>query len=125
MSIASGTTSATAVGIRTTDGTKAWQVALQGFSPYSPVALSSNLICIPLNNVGLVALDAATGIERWRNNTVNSVSPATVDRSGHILVGAWDGVHVLDPSNGADIAVFPGTNCSYPAVGLDGAVYYV
>lgn len=125
MSIASGTTSATAVGIRTSDGTKAWQVSLQGFNPYSPVALSTNLICIPLNNVGLVALDAATGIERWRNSSVNSVSPATVDRSGHILVGARDGVHVLDPSNGADIAVFPGTNCSFPAVGQDGTVYYV
>ena len=124
MSIASTSTSATAVGIRTSDGTKAWQVTLNAFTPFSPVVLSTNLVCIPVNNIGLVAIDAATGIERWRNNTVNAVSAASVDRSGHILVGARDGVHVLDASNGTDLASYPGTNCSMPAVGQNGTVFY-
>jgi len=114
-----------AVGVHTTDGTKAFQVPLNGSSPSSPVVLSTNLVCYPLDNVGLVALDANTGIERWRNTDVNAVSPATVDRSGHILLGARNGVHVLDAGNGNDTAIYPGTNCSMPAVAQNGTVYYV
>ena len=125
MSIASSSTSATAVGIHSADGSKAWQATLNAFTPYSPVVLSTNLVCIPVNNVGLVAVDAGTGIERWRNTSVHSVAPATIDRSGHLLLGASDGIHVLDPANGNDLASYPGTNCSLPAVGKDGIVYYV
>ena len=125
MSVASSSSSATAVAIHTTDGTKAWQVSLQAFTPFSPVVLTTNLVCVPVNNIGLVALDAGAGVERWRNTSVSSVSAATVDRSGHLLIGASDGVHVMDPSNGADLAVYPGTNAGMPAVGQDGTVYYV
>ena len=122
-SLATGNSNA--VGINKADGTKAFQVALNGNTPYSPVVLSTNLVCIPLNNIGLVALDANTGIERWRNLTVNAVAAATVDRSGHLLIASRDGVHVLDANNGNDLGAFSGTNCSLPAVGQDGTVYYV
>lgn len=114
-----------AIGIHTADGTKGFQVSLNGFTPFSPVVLSTNLVCIPLNNTGLVALDAATGIERWRNTDVSADAPATMDRSSHLLIASTNGVHVLDTSNGTDLAVYPGTNCSMPAVGQDGTVYYV
>lgn len=112
------------VGVHTSDGTKAFQVALNGFQPYSPVVLSTNLVCVPMNNTGLVALDAATGIERWRNTDVAADAPVTVDRSSHLLVAATNGVHVLDTNNGNDLAVYPGTNCSLPAVAQDGTVFY-
>ncbi|MGC4043257.1 MAG: PQQ-binding-like beta-propeller repeat protein [Armatimonas sp.] len=113
------------VGVHTSDGTKAFQVALNAGTPFSPVVLSTNLVCFPMNNTGLVALDANTGIERWRNSTVRADAPATMDRSGHILLAANDGVHVLDANNGQDITSYPGTNCSMPAVAQDGTVFYV
>lgn len=119
------TTNTQLIGIHTTDGTKAFQAALNGYSPSSPVVLSTNLVCIPMDNIGLVAADANTGIERWRNTSVNAVAPATMDRSGHLLLGARDGLYVLDASNGNTVAHYPGTNVGMPAVGQNGTVYYV
>jgi len=113
------------VGIHANDGTKAWQTALAATGPQSPVVLSTNLVCIPANNVGLIAIDANTGIERWRNTDIHAIAPATIDRSGHLLIACNDGVHVLDASNGNGIAIYPGTNVSMPAVAQNGTVFYV
>lgn len=124
-SLASTGANSTAVGIHAADGSKAWQATLNGTTPFSPVVLSTNLVCIPMDNIGVVAIDANTGIERWRNNSVSASASATVDRSGHLLIGSRDGVHVLDAGNGNDLAVYPGMNCGLPAVGQDGTVYYV
>jgi outer membrane protein assembly factor BamB len=117
--------SATAYAINAVNGTKAWQVTLNGFQPYSPVVLSTNVVCFPLGNTGVVGLDANTGVERWRNNDAQAVGAATVDRSGHLLVPTRTGVVAINPSNGSSLFSYPGTNCTMPAIGQDGTVYYV
>lgn len=128
MSEGTGASGASAVAIRKSDGTKAWQHALNAYNPFSPVLLSTNLLCIPTNRIGLIAVDALTGVERWRNDSVAADGPATVDRSGHLLIPSVGGINVVDPSNGSGLGFYPGTTgrgTSPAAVGIDGTTYFV
>ena len=114
-----------ATAVKTSDGTKAWSVALNLSTVYSPIALSNNTICFPGNTTGVVALDALTGIERWRNDSGNATSGLGVDKSNHLVFGTRDGLIINDAGTGSSVASVDGRNASLPAIGADGTLYFV
>ncbi|HEV8594646.1 MAG TPA: PQQ-binding-like beta-propeller repeat protein, partial [Thermoplasmata archaeon] len=94
----------------------------------APVVAYGNVFVATRN--ALVALDAATGQERWRNPGVHSLlsTPAVYD--GHLVLGGTDGkLHYVNARNGSEewsVLVEPGASstgiASSPAV-FDGRAY--
>jgi outer membrane protein assembly factor BamB len=110
-------------------GSIRWAVAVQPQGVDSTAAIGADGSVYVGAGKSLVALDAATGTEKWRFATNGDVeSSPTIAPDGTLYVGADDSrVYALDSSNGALkwYFVFPddSNTDSSPALGADGTVY--
>jgi outer membrane protein assembly factor BamB len=110
-------------------GVIVWATALQTAGVDSSAALGADGTIYVGAGSAMVALDAATGIQKWRFDTGGDVesSPALAP-DGTLYFGADDArVYALDASNGALkwYFTFPDDSDtdSSPALGADGTVY--
>jgi outer membrane protein assembly factor BamB len=110
-------------------GTIRWAAAVQTTGVDSTAALGADGSLYVGAGSGVVALDAATGHQKWRFETGGDVeSSPTLAADGTLYFGADDArVYALDSSNGALkwYFAFPdGSDTdSSPALGADGTVY--
>jgi outer membrane protein assembly factor BamB len=110
-----------------TDGSDAWQSPVDVGGPiFSDVAAANGHVFVTTNDGSIVALNAASGSEVWRNETgveLGASSPTV--SSGTVYVGA-DSVYALNASEGneqwQDGSNDTGSVGSTPAIG-NGTVY--
>ena len=102
-----------------------WQVALEGPGVHGGPVVAEGLLLVPLQDGRLVALDPATGAQRWQYTAARGIVTSPAAGQGQVFVGTEGGMAALDAATGAVAWAFGTPTRIYTAPLLvDGVLYF-